>query len=286
MITAGTIDGTNVVNRREFTLTDITSSLFSSPAARENSQTRPDQDGSFELTRYYEARVFELAGRIPVQSGDAATGWQNFLDARDLLGTLLQTGIDHQFVVTYPDGTQKQISFRVIGELTVDNSGYAPAARWHVQCRAADPRWYGTTTRSVTFDPSGSPVTGITVPLVTPLDPEAGASGSSISLLNAGNYWTTPTHTVTGPWVNPWAWNQTTDVYFYTRDLNLGAADVMVIDTAHQQILINGERRDDVADWSASDDWPYMSSGSNLFTAGGAYSTGASWVITAQDAWI
>jgi hypothetical protein len=279
VFTDARIDGTSIVQQTYCSLTDVGAALFNKPPARDSSIDRADEDGIWELTTYYQARVAPLTGRIPLQPS-----WGNFLASQALVSSLFETGIDHELECDFVDGSTRLLTFRTIGEWEFAQTGHAPSGVWSVQVRAADPRWYSGGLISSTFDPVGVAPGGFTVPFVLPFDPQ-GAGLNVFSIANAGNTRTFPTYTFTGPWNNPWLMNQTTGVAMYFQGVTLGAGQTLIINTAARKVTYNGSLVQDIVDWSRSD-WPMLLKGQNVFTAGGDYFAGSTLQALARSAWI
>lgn len=282
MITAATIDGASVLDTPSgIRLTnDTVSDLLKSSPPRAAAEDRTDADGVIELTRRYDAKTFTLHGRV----GGQGTTWQDFDALVDQLERLFALEGRHTLVTTRASGQQRQVAFTAISAVTLDAIGLIPSAKWSVDVRAADPRWYGTALKSATFDPSGTPPAGLSLPLVFPLD-LSGPGFNVVTLVNAGNASTPPTYTFVGPWSNPWIRNDTTGVSLYSRGVVLAAGEELVVDVSAEQVTLIGERYDAAVDWSRSD-WPWLVRGSNTFTAGGDFAAGASLTVEAVDAWL
>lgn len=276
------IDGTSIFDAQLFAATtSINRALYGRPGVKANTQTRPDGDGVYDLSEFYDAREFTIPGRLRLTDGSATS----FLQAHDLLGTLLLAGIDHVLRVTFTNGTARELTFRTAGEYEFDGETNIGVGRFTCPVRAGEVRWFNASPRTFHFDPTGSPGFGITNPFLSPID-GAGPGQSVITFLNAGNIWTPPVYVFTGPWFNPWLQNQTTGVTLYTRDSDLAAGETLTIDTAARDVYLGPSIDNSRVDWSASDGWPVLVPGPNVLVAGGAWASGASLDGTSYDAHI
>lgn len=121
------------------------------------------------------------------------------------------------------------------------NFNYSSAfyATMSVQLVAVDPRIYDAAGQAVAVG-LPEPVTGMTFPATFPLTfGSGGGGGGSIVAVNAGNYETRPTLTITGPCTNPRVENETSGE-FIAFGYTLLAGETLVIDMDAHTALLDG----------------------------------------------
>lgn len=251
--------------------------LFSRPPARDVTMPLPDADGLIDLTTFYDARGVSPQGWI------RTAGWPAFYAALDRLKTYFDLSRSHSIVWELLDGTSRRGTFKCLSLEIDEGEGLTTAATWQASLRAADPRLYGGTLRSVTLDPTTAPSGGLVWPLTWPLSFQATAGvAGTVTIVNAGTVSAPAVFDFRGPWVDPWIKNESTGVTFYTRGVVLGAADHLVVDLAAagaNRVRLNGVGRLGYADLRRGD-WPMLRSGDNLLRCGGSFTSGA--LLTAQ----
>ena len=126
------------------------------PDPREVSRTAPGRDGTLDDTRFVSERKITLEGEIIGSSqSDVWTKWDALAAA--FQSTLLSKGT---LTVTLPDGTtQRQTSVVLTGTAQPSFEGGSAYLQYQVNFRAPDPRWYATSTSSLTLtNPSAANV--------------------------------------------------------------------------------------------------------------------------------
>lgn len=104
-----------------------------------------------------------------------------------------------------------------------------------MQLRQADPVSYSQTSQQQSTGAPSFSVTGFPFPAVWPVPWALTSTGAgSISATNAGNAPTWPLITIQGPAIGPVIQNQAQGKSIYFDTLNLGASDILIVDTNPQ----------------------------------------------------
>ena len=127
--------------------------------------------------------------------------------------------------------------------------------RGQAQLRAASPYWVSQTLRSSTI---GAPsfTVGLETPLITPIPTGADVGAALIACQNLGNARSCPVIKITGPVIGPTVENLDTGASLSFPTLNLGAGQVLVIDTdpqASDVFTVNGDATGVSPDWETAD---------------------------------
>lgn len=227
---------------------------------RTQRRSRPRAHGSKDLSRYYEGRLYHLAGVLyGVSEEDAQARLDSFEEAIALDGDYV--ALQWRLAGRTDDETAL---VKVDGDLAYEFANDTRTAlRWALTLFAEDPRRYGATERTGTYDPTAAGSgAGIVFAEVFPLN-FAGTSSTHLDVTNAGNFPTPPVLTITGPVTNPIIDNDTTGESITTSGLALLADETAVIDVAAKTITVGGSLRPDLIDASATD-WFELAKGSNL----------------------
>jgi hypothetical protein len=242
--------------------------ILGSPAPRQLVRDRSRYHGSVDHSRWYAARVIELAGRV---RGDTVADAQVQLDA---FKKAVALGIEHVFKFRrsgFPE--DERCVVRVAQQLDVESKPLARTIPWTLVLLASDPRIYGDALKSGSYDPTaGTPGTGIDFPIDFPIVFGTG-SGSQLSVSNQGNFETPPVFTITGPVTTPIIDNDTTGESIYTKGLALLAGETAVVDVAKRTLTIAGVSRPDYVD-AALTVWFELVVGTNLLRLRGSGMSG------------
>lgn len=228
-------------------------------APRTLRRARPRAHGSVDLTRFYEGRLYELEGLLyGLDEEDAQARLDSFEAAIALDGadTMLQWRLAGRT-------DDEWANVRVEGDLEYEFAHNRQAVIvWALTLFAGDPRRYGATLRSGSYDPSDSSSgTGVALPITFPID-FVGEAVTALEVTNAGNFPTPPVFTITGPVTNPIIDNETTGESITTQDLALTSSDTAVVDVGAHTFEVNGVNRPDLIDASLTE-WFELVSGEN-----------------------
>jgi hypothetical protein len=166
--------------------------------------------------------------------------------------------------------------------------GFSAFVRWAATLEAADPRVYGASLKSALYDPTASLAGG---GFAMPMDFSTGGlvfsttTATELFVENQGNAPSPPMLTIHGPAANPIVDNDTTGESIVLNGLggvNLGAADVIVVDVAARLVYLNGAVRRDLVT-VAGTTWFDLQPGQNALRLRGAGM--AAGVTQLQAAW-
>lgn len=246
-------------------LTSVTG-LIGLPGIRAVVYDRPEDDGVVDPDRqFFAARTIVLEGETWGASIDAA--WSDFAVIATQLEAALNTGLLLKWQ-HYAGSVQLQgyvrLADSILPELSAATSG--PFIRYQATLRAADPRWYSQTQRTVAI---GQPASG------------------PASIVNGGNTLTYPRVTITGPIVNPAIVNSTQGktVSFTTT---ISAGQTLIVDMLPSGRIAekNGVSIIGALNWSASHFFGIGANATELVTYTGTSTTAATTMtIVTRDAY-
>lgn len=262
MIESLYLDGVQLHDTANLTVVEFS---IGSPSPRSVAAARPDEHGTVDETRFYDARVFEVRGEV--WAGTAADFWTavDSLKGAIALGSSLAT-------LTFTReglGYAERAYVRPASEVTMPLRAGTYYTEWGVTLVAPDPRVYADALTTATFDPNtAASGEGVVFELDFPLVFE-GASSANVAVSNGGNYETPPVFTVAGPATNPIIDNDTTGKSVYTDGLTMVEGDELVIDVRARTVELNGVSRPDYIDASLTS-WPVLVPGENLIRLRGS----------------
>lgn len=223
-------------------------------------RSRPRGHGSVDLSRYYDGRLYELAGLIKGLGEEDA---QARLDS--LEQAIALSGDSFRLEWLLAGRTEAEwASVRVDDDLDYEFTAESRSViRWALTLFAEDPRRYGTTVRIGSYDPTTANTgSGVDFALAFALT-FAGEATTNLAVTNAGNFSTPPVFTITGPATNPIIDNETTGESIVTTGLALLAGETCVIDVANKALTLGGASRPDLIDASGTT-WFDLVPGENL----------------------
>lgn len=158
--------------------------------------------------------------------------------------------------------------------------------RWIAPLTAFDPLKYGVTVvTSGLVGVAGLATSGFPAPLTAPLTPTAidgGGNTNVVNLFNAGTAATKPIATLYGPLAKGgWRLSNDTTDQFIRFDVELGISDVLVIDFAAEEALLNGFP---VTATVTGDFWS-VQPGVNVIKLYANYDVDAGFEISINSAW-
>lgn len=254
----------------------LTGFTIGSPDPRSVVDVRPEDHGTVDGTRWYGARVFDMAGRIV--GADHEAMWAALDDLKGALALGVGADVTLRFRRTGLAFLERA-SVRVSGALDAplaSELGAAPMVRFAVALEAPDPRIYSDTESTGSYDPTDAGTGGLTFPLTFPLEFDASAGAGTLQVENAGTIGTPAVLTITGPVVNPIIDNETAGLSIYTRNLDLAAGETVELDTLSRTVLLGGTTpRPDLVDVSLTDWWTLLPGVNQLRLRGSGMSAGA-----------
>lgn len=125
------------------------------PAPRDVVRVRSQADGIVDDSKFLSERIIVLEGEIWGATGGAALSDLSTV-SQAFSSTLLSPA---KLTVTYENGTQRFCYVKLSGSVDVSVEGASRLAQYQVQLRAADPRWYDPTLKTVTLS---APSSGLT----------------------------------------------------------------------------------------------------------------------------
>lgn len=219
---------------------------------RSQRRQRPRGHGSVDLTRYYDGRLFEVAGLVYADDEDDAQEALNELE-----GFLALNGdtvlLRWQFNGNNLGFLYEQSRVRIDGDIEYaydveDRS----RIKWALTLFAEDPRRYNSIEVGGSYDPTATGAfNGIDLPAVFPLE-FAGDGANILEVTNDGNFPTPPVFRIWGPVTNPILDNDTTGESLTTSGLALTSSDMAEVDMAARTFKVNGVDRPDFIDASAT----------------------------------
>lgn len=233
---------------------------------------RAGDHGGYATPQWYGSRVFNLTVR--------ASGPSQAL--RDVARATLQQAIpvSDLALFRFDEPIPKQMLMRRSGRIP-EKYVALTEVEFSIALVAPDPRKYSTVLHQLTAN-QGAMAAGLAPPWTPPITLPAGSPPMAVSCVNAGSFETRPVVSIQGPVTAPAVVNQTTGQAVSFSALTLGASDVLAVDFANKQGLLNGVFRP--ADlWSS---WWVMPPGATGVQVTGTASTGASMTVAWRDAWI
>lgn len=247
-----------------------------SPTPRRDVTLKASRHGATDFTKFYEGRVLDLEGILA--EATTAASWA----ALDTLKGKLQLGSTHLLTLRRRGRTEDE-QLSVIVASPVDSVWVVDDAqllRWAVSLHAPDPRIYGASLRSGSYDPALSTSGGgLPIPLMFPLVFST-TTATHLELVNGGNTPTPPVLTVRGPVVNPVIDNDTLAASIYLN-YSLGAADSIVVDVAARTVKLNGASRLDLLN-AADTTWWELAPGTNRLRLRGTGMVATQTLLTCQ----
>lgn len=234
---------------------------------RTNRRPRPRRHGTVDLTRYYEARLFEMAGVIYGLEDDVT---QDRLDAFEAALALDGETATFEWRLAGRDELEaEQAEVRIEGDLEYTFDVDEPTViRWALTLFAEDPRRYGVVQRSGSYDPTeGANDAGVLFDVDFPLEFSSG-DASALSVTNEGTYPTPPVFTVTGPVTNPSVENVSTGESIETAAFALLSGSVAVFDVDARTLTVDGTLRPDLIK-AADTTWFELGAGQTTLRLGG-----------------
>lgn len=162
--------------------------LFGPPSPRVVERARPGVDGSvLDETRFLDGRTIVLEGELWGSTGGASLEDLSTI-SEAFTSTLLS---DAKLTVTFENGTVRWCNVRLVDSVQVAVEGGSRLVQYQVTLKAADPRLYDPTLRTVSL----------------PLTPFTGPSGivytlgttAATNVVNSGTAPVSPTVTITVP---------------------------------------------------------------------------------------
>ncbi|MFD6421029.1 phage distal tail protein [Streptomyces sp. NPDC060198] len=250
---------------------------WDSPEVRSELQQREADHGAWQTPVYYGERPITLAGTIVAPDRAALDDAMDRLRAAVSLTDTLLTVAE-----TVPKCCVVRRSGKLLARYTTDT-----VASYSALVTAADPRRYATADQTGT---TGLPSTsgGLTLPATVPWTISATTVSGQIDAENSGSMRTPLVLTITGPVQQPQILVTMPGgaVAQLTYSQDLGAGDVLVIDTTARTVVLNGNvsRRRFLAVPSGWPSIPPASTVAVVFRAA-AYNATASLTATWRSAW-
>lgn len=250
---------------------------WDSPEVRSELQQRESDHGAWQTPVYYGERPITLAGTIVAPDRAALDDAMDRLRAAVSLADTVLTVAE-----TVPKCCMVRRSGKVLARYTTDT-----VASYSALVTAADPRRYAVDTQQGS---TGLPVTtgGLTLPATVPWTITATTVSGQIAAENRGSMGTPLMLSIAGPVQQPQVLVAMPSgaVLPLTYSQDLGAGDVLVIDTAAHTVVLNGDvsRRRFLAVPSG---WPSIPSKAtiSLVFRGAAYDSSALLTATWRSAW-
>ncbi|HEY2300784.1 MAG TPA: hypothetical protein VGH66_02770 [Acidimicrobiales bacterium] len=267
------------------------------PTPRDDTSAIPDRDGEWDDTAWFGARAVTINGTVvPSAYGSRST----VLDAlAPFLAASARPTLTYQI-----DGDVAARYLRVRATaLSAPHSNPAVTA-FQLAWRAPDPIAYGTAMNQVSLipvsslagrtytTPQGAAITatsGFTPPRYYP----AISGALQVDAVNLGALNSAPLIQISGVCSNPAMWNDTVGAVFVVgtdaQPLNLRAGEVLTIDTRARTVYLGGDpnnTRYNFVDFSQSVWWALIPGSNQLRFVPETAGTGATAVVTWQDAYL
>lgn len=212
------------------------------PVVREVTTDLPEQDGEFDETENFSARIVSISGvAYPVEfSGSRAQILDGF-------APFLNPKARPQLIYAFDEDVEERaFTLRVQQGSAPISSGRSSAFQYQWKC--PDPIAYGLDTNEVDIPPAAGASTGRTYPLTFPRVYPAGYGGSGQSFVGVGGtYPTWALLRIFGPCVDPaiyWLDPETTDplgIQVVLSGITVDEGDYLEIDTKARTVLLNGD---------------------------------------------
>lgn len=240
---------------------------------------RSADHGGWAAAQYYAPRTITLT--VMASAPDQAT--------RDVARAALHQAVPVSDLATlvYGEPVPKQAYVRLnSGAAITETCMTLTDVQFAIPLIAPDPRKYETAVQSpqaLLPSPLASPlILPFTAGLPQTFPAAFSAETSSVVAVNAGNFETRPTITITGPVTNPAAVNATTGQAISFSGLVMAQGDVMVLDTDNRQSFLNNVFYP--ADPTSA--WWTLAPGANTIQLGGSTAGGATLEVAFSSAWI
>jgi phage-related protein len=247
-----------------------------SPTPRTDVTLLAGRHGAIDRTLYYQGRVLELDAVIA--EADSGASWTAF----DALKQKLQLGSTHVLKFQRSGiSDQEQLEVVVAGPVDEAISPFFPTAiNWGVSLHAPDPRIYGATLRSGSYDPAAAASGGgVGMPLTFPLSFPT-TTATHLELTNNGNTASPPVLTIQGPVINPVLDNDTV-LESLSLVYSLGSSDTVEVDMAERTLKLNGALRYDLLSTDPVKWWELQPGTNRLRLRGTGMATGKT-LLTCQ----
>lgn len=205
---------------------------------------KPNAPGAWPGPMYLQQRTITLTLQTAGTAGFTGTPTTaqyaaNLAALKRITNPGLDTTAEIPMVVQLA-GQQLQASVRCQQRTIPITQGYASPGldKQTLQLVASDPRIYLPGVQSASCGLFAA-VGGLTYPITYPIQWGTITSSGSLTIANAGDAWTPPTFTITGGGHTPTITRQDTGASLIL-DLNLMAADTLVIDVLNEDILLDG----------------------------------------------
>lgn len=204
------------------------------PSVRPSIADRAQQDGGWDASGFYGARVVTISGTVDQTTAAAAKAVADSL-------TALSPRSSHELIVDHSAIGPRSAMVRVSKGAVLEWSG-PNRFRYTIELTAPDPLKYGAPAIGSTSLASTAGGTGRTWPRVWPTDygVPAGVTPGAVAVANAGTatYWTRLR--IDGPVPNPTVTLvETGDWIKYTG--TVAAGQWLDVDTANRRVLLNGQ---------------------------------------------
>jgi len=236
---------------------------------------RAGDHGAWAPPQWYGPRTITLLVQATAQS-------QALRDvARAYLQQAIPVGSDSSLAtLRWDEPVPVQLQVRRSGPIVETYSTLVDVV-FSVPLVAPDPRKYSTVLHQLTAT-QASVAAGLAPPLTPPFTLPAGAPPMAVACTNAGSFETRPVVSITGPLTNPAVVNQTTGQVVSFSGMTLAATDILAVDFAARQALLNGVYRP--SDTTSS--WWVMPPGTTTVQVTGTGATGSQMTVAWRDAWI
>lgn len=198
---------------------------------------RPMTHGSFLGSKYARERIITWTGKLNPQYEDQFST----ILAQIRSATTLTNGAEEYEITIRTIDEELKCRGAVTARSIPGNRRYGAGRLADVsfQITCSDPRKYtiDTTNLSIGFPVSGS--SGLSYPLVYPLDYGTPIESGFGEYYNSGDAPLPVVITITGPCVGPAVYNETTGT-FVKFNITLTAPDYLVIDTSSGTVVLNG----------------------------------------------
>lgn len=251
------------------------------PPVRPVSSPLPNQDGTFDQTKNFDARTVTLTGAL-VPTFDGTKSRSKVFDS---LVPYLTPGIGATFVYCLDDDmTERRLDYQYPTQLGNPINHPKNATNFTVQLVCPNPIAYEQEINEVDIPFATLSSSGVGFPFTFPLTfPTGGFVGGDATVVSGGTYPTWPTLRIFGPCENPAIYwldpttDEPLDIQVVFQSLTVNDGDYVEVDTRAKTALLNGLPASSVynfLDFNATT-WGQLQPGTNLLrftpdTASGA----------------
>lgn len=212
------------------------------PAVRSDVVEYANRHGGKNYTRFLSPRTVSLNGRVYGNSDADVMTTLHAIQSAMLPGATVVCRLQR------PPFDMERFTARVNSGMDITVSPRMPLVSYYqIQLLAEDPRIFSDVQYTQEYSPTGTTASGgLTFPLVFPLSFPTTTS-NQMSVVNQGNFPTSPIITLRGPVERPIIANETNGTQFVFT-ANLGSTDLVHIDVHNRSTRLNGTERKDILD--------------------------------------